>query len=69
MSVIKEAGCGFCVPAGDVDGSKEAIIEFAKNKQKHKEYGENARNYFLENFRKDIHVKAIEKELRSCLGE
>lgn len=61
--VIEEAKCGYCVAAGDVDGFKDAIVRFAKERNKYVQYGENSRKYFLSNFRKDIHVRAIEEEL------
>ena len=63
MKVIDEAKCGYCVPAGDVDGFSKAIVDFAVKKTEYGILGENARNYFLANFRKDTHVKAIEEEL------
>lgn len=66
--VIDEADCGYCVAAGDVDGFKDAIVKFVENKEKHGQYGENARNYFIENFRKDIHVKAVEEELEKIIN-
>ena len=69
MSVIKEAGCGYCVNAGDVEGFSDVIVSFAREIEKHKEYGANARDYFIKNFRKEIHVKAVEEELLMVLSD
>lgn len=68
QKVIEDAKCGYCVEASDVDGFKDAIIAFAKERNNYRQYGENARNYFLENFRKDIHVRAIEEELERIVN-
>lgn len=67
QKVIEEAECGFCVDAGDVDGFKDAIIKFIGNRSLHRQYGDNAREYFLRNFRKDTHVKSVEEELSKCI--
>lgn len=61
--IIKEAECGFCANAGDIDGFSKCLIDFANTREMHKKYGENSRNYFLKNFRKEIHIKAIEDEI------
>lgn len=66
--VIDEAKCGYCVEASDVDGFKDAIIKFARERNNYKQYGDNARNYFLLNFRKDIHVSAVEEELERIIN-
>ena len=67
MSVISESECGYCVKAGDVEGFKTAILSFAKDRNAHKTMSENARKYFLSHFRKDIHVRSIEEELKKCI--
>lgn len=67
MGVISEAQCGFCVPAGDAEGFCDSIIDFAKDKSRHSQMGNSAREYFLKNFRKDIHVKAVEEEINKCM--
>ena len=69
MSVIEEAKCGYCVSAGDVDGFCDAVISFVKNRKSHVEMGEKARDYFLKNFRKDIHVKAVKEQLELCIKD
>lgn len=67
--VINEASCGICVSAGDIKGFSDAIVKFSMEKDKWAEYGINSKNYFLKHFRKDIHVKAIEEELKRCIKD
>lgn len=67
--VINSANCGICVGADDTDGFAQVIADFAENDEKRAQYGENSRQYFLKNFRKDIHVRAIEAELEKCINE
>ncbi|MDY3253866.1 MAG: glycosyltransferase family 4 protein [Lachnospiraceae bacterium] len=67
--VINEASCGICVSAGDIKGFSDAIVKFSMEKDKWTEYGINSKNYFLKHFRKDIHVKAIEEELKRCIKD
>lgn len=68
-NVIEESGCGYCVSAGDIQGFKDCIIRFANEKDNHVELGNNAREYFVKNFRKDIHVNAVCEELKKCLAK
>lgn len=68
QKVIEEAQCGYCVNAGDVDGFKDVIVKFVGEKEMHRQYGINARNYFIGNFRKDIHVKAVEEEIERIVN-
>lgn len=68
MAVIKDADCGFCVEANDVDGFAKALSDFCNQKDKHSIYAENSRAYFIKNFRKDIHIKAIEEQIEKALN-
>lgn len=68
-NVIEESDCGYCVSAGDIQGFKDCIIRFANNADNHEELGNNARGYFIKNFRKDIHVNAVCEELKKCLAK
>lgn len=61
--VIKEANCGICVPAGDVQGLANAMRDFAINKKKYQACGENARAYFRKNFRQTIFLDRLMAEL------
>jgi len=67
MMVIKESGAGLCTMAGDVDGFTDAIIDFAIDVKKREQYGRNSRDYFIKEFRKDIHVNAVERQLEMCI--
>lgn len=67
QNVIREAKCGLCVDAGDVDGFKDAVIKFAHERDTYKELGLNARNYFVKNYRIGIHVNLIMEEIKKCI--
>ena len=60
--VIDESGCGICVPAGDVDGLSKAMEDFITEREKYQNCGQKAKEYFVENFRKEIIMKKIETE-------
>jgi len=59
--IIKEANCGFCAKAEDVDGLVECIKEFMLSDKV--QLGENARKYYEENFQKADFVKRLCDEL------
>ncbi len=67
--VIEESGCGICVAAGDVKGLEDAFCEFAENRENYKSCGEKGRNYFIHNFRKDIFMDSLEKQLKQVQKE
>lgn len=67
QNVISEAKCGMCVGASEESPMIDAIVELSKNPEEFSHYGNNSRAYFLKNFRKDIHVDAIEAQLTKCL--
>lgn len=67
QTIVKEADCGACVDAGDIDGFANILEKFCTETSKHAEYGKNARDYFINNFRRDIHIKAIEEELNKII--
>mgnify|MGYP002855381641 CR=1 FL=1 len=52
--VIRDAACGFAVPAGDYEKLAAIIRENYTNKDALKQAGVRGRNYFMENFAKDI---------------
>lgn len=60
--VIDESGCGICVPAGDVDALAAGMRDFISNREKYKDCGDKAREYFKANFRKSIFMKKLESE-------
>ncbi len=67
--VIEAAKCGLCVSAGDVSGFANAMKEFIVNGQKYSECGENGRNYFIENFSKEIMIGHLEKLFTESIQE
>lgn len=67
QKVIGDANCGMCVGSADKEGMINAFVTLAKNRGDLKVFGENSREYFIKNFRKDIHIKAVEKELELCM--
>lgn len=48
--IIKESGCGICVPAGDSEALAKAIEDFVSNNEKYSACGENGREYYINNF-------------------
>lgn len=60
--VIKAANCGYCSPAEDSNGLANNIRKFAKEKEKHINYGKNAREYYDNNFSKTRYMDRL-KEL------
>ena len=60
--VIGESGCGICVKAGDVDGLAAGMQDFIEKRDKYRDCGDKAREYFKKNFRKDIFMNKLEEE-------
>ncbi|MBR2902728.1 MAG: glycosyltransferase family 4 protein [Clostridia bacterium] len=61
--VIVESKCGVCVDSGDVDGLANAMRDFILNNDNYKDCGENARQYFVDNFRKHIFMSVLEDKI------
>lgn len=57
--VIKEAKCGLCSPAENYKELASNIRLFAKEKDIHHVYGENARRYYDNNFSKKIYMDKL----------
>ena len=51
--VIWEAECGECAPAGDGRELSKIMLRMANNPKARKRYGENARKYYMQHFRKE----------------
>lgn len=60
--VIEESECGICVDAGDVEGLSKAMKSFITTREKYKDCGQKAREYFIENFSKEKYIKRLEAE-------
>lgn len=63
--VIREAGCGICVSAGDTDGLSEAFRAFIEHREDYAGCGENGRDYFKKHFSKQTMIR----ELENVIGE
>lgn len=59
--IIKEAGCGFCAEAEDVDGLVDCIRQFMVSDKI--QLGKNARKYYEDNFQKADFIDRLSKEL------
>ncbi len=60
--IIREAECGFCVPAEDYEALAESIRAFLVSDKE--TLGKNARKYYEENFKKEDFIKRLTEELR-----
>jgi len=61
--IIDESNCGICVNAGDIEGLAKAMRSFIEDPEKYTSCGEKGREYFRQNFAKDIFMKKLEVEL------
>jgi glycosyltransferase involved in cell wall biosynthesis len=60
--VVKDAGCGWSVKAGDVEGLANLVIELSKTpKEILQTLGENGRKYYDENFDKEKCLKKLDE--------
>ena len=67
QDVIRESKCGVCVNAGDVVGLSEIMKDFIINPDKYKDCGNNGRQYFKENFKKDKVIEMIEATIKELI--
>jgi glycosyltransferase involved in cell wall biosynthesis len=65
---IREADCGECVSAGDVQGLSENMIKIMENFDLYKEKGRNGRRYFEEHFTRGIFMRSLNDLLESSAG-
>lgn len=68
-SIIKKAGCGFCVDPGDVKGFSQAVLRMYKDKRLRKEMGENARLFAEKYFSRDVCTRQYEAVLSSAMKD
>lgn len=66
-TVISEANCGLCSSAEDFKQLASNIRQFAKEKDKHYFYGENARRYYDSNFSKIVYMERLNALLQKIL--
>lgn len=57
--VIREAGCGICAPAEDPEALAQVMRKIASEPEKLREYGENAKRYYNDNFRKEYFISEL----------
>ena len=62
--VNEEARCGICCGAEDAQGLADAIRETAADSARRAQYGENARRYYREHFRKERFFAMLEAVLQ-----
>ena len=62
--VIEESSCGIAVSAGDIDGLARIMKDFIENKNKYSICGQKGREYFKQNFTKELHLEKLEGLLK-----
>ena len=62
--LIREAGCGDCVPAEDPQALAELLRKAAARQKELPQLGRNARQYYEMNFRREIFLKHLENILQ-----
>ncbi|MBA7590832.1 Poly(ribitol-phosphate) alpha-N-acetylglucosaminyltransferase [subsurface metagenome] len=67
--IIRNAKCGYCVEADDIEGFCEAILKLYNNPKLRDEFGMNGRKYVVEHFSRKVCIEKYEKLfLRTCEG-
>lgn len=66
--VVTHGETGFLLPVGDVDGMARAALELLTDKERHREFGERARQQVLERFSQDVVVEQYREIYRGVLG-
>jgi len=61
LRIIQEADCGSCVPAGDAEALADAILEVYRNPSQARKFGDNARQFALAHFAREVCVEQYEK--------
>ncbi|MEI4829861.1 glycosyltransferase family 4 protein [Bacillus sp. FJAT-53711] len=67
--VINDANCGLCTSAENYKELADNIRKFAKEKEKHSLYGQNARNYYDSNFSKQIYMERLNNLLTKIISD
>ena len=66
-NVVEESGCGLCCAAEDYKGLANLIKQFCDSDKK-EHMGENAHNYYVDNYSKEQFIKVLEDELINLEG-
>lgn len=67
QEVVKAAQCGACVSSGDYFGLAKLMEDYINNPGKYEKCGQNAKEYFLNNFTKDIFMGRLQSEFNKIL--
>ena len=67
--IIKESKCGIAVPSGDYKGLAKAMEDFIANREKYKDCGKNAIDYFNKNFEKELVLDKLENILKELANK
>jgi len=66
-SIIKEAGCGFCLDPGDVEAFSQAVLRLQRDEGLRKEMGGKARLFAEQHFSRSVCTKQYEEVLFSAM--
>lgn len=66
--VIQDANCGICVDAGDINGFANGMKHLIQNQEKLDRYGANSRQYFKNNFRKELFIEKLKNEIDNLVA-
>lgn len=61
-NVLKAASCGYCAKAEDAEGLAQAVRDFLSCEDR-QQLGQNAREYYLNHFTRDMFMDRLEREL------
>ena len=67
--IINESKCGALVPSGDSEAYAKLLDDFIENRDKYKECGKNAIDYFNKNFEKDLVMGKLESLLQQMVSK
>jgi len=65
--LIKNAQCGYCVPAGDYKECSEIIKKIRKNKKELKILGQDGRKYYKKHFQKSDRMDQLESIIKKIV--
>lgn len=66
--LIREADCGECVPAGDIQGLAAAMTKIINTFEQYKEKGMNGRRYYEQNFTREIFIRSLTEMLERTIN-
>ncbi|WP_129408537.1 glycosyltransferase family 4 protein [Marinitoga lauensis] len=67
--IINKANCGMCGPAEDYEELSKNILKLYQNKNLIKEYGDNARKFYENNFSREQFFKRLECMLEKIINK